>query len=448
MVNLDWLTTTPGLYLLNIVLYSVLPLYLTSITPRLRKSAFYVYISIVLLAGGLVGTIYSFSFTENLNVSGGNIAYGAFMMSSVMLIIIEHDERTFWNLIRLVVMVNVFVFFGFNFLAFLLESNRVLNPLLVPASLFRVSLWVLILGGTLILGEILILLFVFLQVRKYVTDISALTVLYTLSFILILCLDGMLFPLFALGLDPNLVSIIFGNVTGKAIVALSYSIPMAGFYIMSQRSFAEFLNAPLSLSDYISLPREKLLDALYYYEMREQQLERDKQELTEIASRDELTTLANRRKFEQVLDFEWMQCRQNGYPLTVVIGDVDFFKQYNDSYGHPKGDECLRKIASIWKGISTRRSDLAARLGGEEFAFILPNTHPTEILPNLQNFVEILRKKPIPHRTSSVAPHVTLSIGVAGCIPHKDSSPQKLLSMADRRLYAAKRGGRNRVVIE
>ncbi len=439
---------TLGAFLLNIVLYSVFPLYFTTINSHIRTVAFYMYIGIVLVLGGLAGSIYSFPLSPTLHISGGNLAYGAFMMSTVMLIILERDVSTFRNMIRLVVMVDFFVFLGFNFLAWLLESGYVRNPLDIPSSIFHVSLWVLILGGFLILSEILILLFIFLQVRKRISDLLTLAIIYTIAFILILCADGVLFPLLAFGLSPDLVGIIFGNVSGKIVMASCYSVPMLGFCLVFRKKFAQFLETPLTLKELIRAPREKLLETLYLYEIRDRQLQRDKQELTKIAGRDELTALANRRKFDQIFKAEWSRCQRKNLPLTLVIGDIDFFKQYNDSYGHQQGDACLRMIADLWRNIFKRPSDVAARIGGEEFAIILPETLPEQALHNLHHFMEVLHKKPIPHNASSIARHVTMSIGVAGWIPQEDSSAKKLFAEADTRLYAAKRGGRNRIIAE
>lgn len=439
---------TFGTFLLNVTLYSAFPLYFTTINTRFRTVAFYIYISVILVLGGLAGAVYSFPLTETLNISGGNLAYGAFMMSTVMLIIIERDIKTFRNMIRLVVIVDFFVFLGFNFLAWLMEAEYVLNPLEIPASIFRISLWVLILGGVLILGEILILLFVFLQVRKLTSNLPALALIYTLAFVLILCLDGALFPLLAFGLNPELVNIIFGNVSGKMIMASCYSIPMLGFYLIFRRNFTRFLDTPLTLNELLKVPRRKLLETLYHYEIRDQQLQREKQALIEIADRDGLTDLSNRRKFQQVFELEWSRCQQNQYFLTLVIGDIDFFKQYNDFYGHPQGDICLKTIASLWGDIFKRPSDLAARIGGEEFAIILPNTDLEKVLTKLQHFLSMLKEQPIPHRASTIASHVTMSIGVADCVPQQGSSWQELFAIADQRLYVAKCNGRNRIVAE
>jgi len=415
---------------------------------RIRIVAFYSYLSAILLIGGLAGTIYSFPLSEAVKISGGNLTYGAFMMSAIMLIIIEHDFSTFRNMFRLVLMVDLFVLIGFNFIAWLLESGVVQNPFNIPFSIFNVSMRILVLGGGLILFEILLLMFIFLQVRKVFSSLSALAAVYTLAFILILCLDGVLFPLLAFGVSQELVATVFGNVKGKFLMAAFYSVPMLLFYIIFRRNFAQFVDAPLSIKDLARVPRKKLLSTLRYYEIRDQEMQRDKQELTKIALFDELTSLANRRKFNQTFEAEWSSCQQEGRSLTLIIGDIDFFKQYNDTYGHYQGDVCLKQIAALWKNIFKRPTDLAARIGGEEFAIILPNTSLEHSKISLQSFLVLLHEQQIPHSSSAVAPYVTMSIGVAECIPTKDSSPNDLFIVADERLYQAKVNGRNQVVAE
>lgn len=286
---------------------------------RLRVTALYCYISLILLVGGLAGAIYSLPLAETLHISGGNMAYGAFMMSTVMLIIIERNMSTFRNIIRLVVIVDIFVFLGFNFLSWVLKSGLVLNPFQIPPEIFDVSLWMLILGGILILGEVLLLLLIFLQIRKFISSLSVLALTYTVAFFLILCLDGVLFPLIAFGLSPELVSIIVGNVSGKIVLASCYSVPMLLFYWLFRRSFSRFLETPLAVNELVRAPRKQLLETLYHYEARDQQLQRDNQALTEAAEHDKLTALANRRKFDQTLEAEWTRCKRERSPLTLGV---------------------------------------------------------------------------------------------------------------------------------
>ncbi|PWQ96003.1 GGDEF domain-containing protein [Leucothrix arctica] len=435
-------------FLLNIGLYSIFPLYLSTISSNLRAATLYCYAALILVVGVLAGAIYSFPLTEGLNISGGNLAYGAFMMTVVMLIITERKVSTFVNILRMVITVKLFIFLGFNFLSWVLESEFVLNPFQVNPEVFQVALWVLMLGGSLIVFEVLLLLFIFLQVRKFTTNPSTLAFIYTLVFFLVLCLDGVLFPLFAFGVSPDLVHIIFGNVLGKAVIAGCFSVPMLLFYLVFRRNFSRFIETPLAMSQLVGASRSKLLDTLHHYEARDQKFQQDNEKLSVLAEKDALTNLANRRKFDQILTAEWSRCVQEGRPLTVVIGDIDFFKQYNDTYGHAQGDACLKSVAEHWGKIANRAPDLAARVGGEEFALIFPNTHPDQILPKLQRFLLELQEQAIPHSASTVASHITLSMGVAGYVPQKGASQADLYAMADQRLYVAKRGGRNQFVAE
>jgi diguanylate cyclase (GGDEF)-like protein len=167
--------------------------------------------------------------------------------------------------------------------------------------------------------------------------------------------------------------------------------------------------------------------------------------LEELSTTDGLTGVANRRHFDTVLNREWRQAARYGLPLSVIMIDIDHFKGYNDAYGHQQGDDCLRQVATTLEAGVTRAGDLVARYGGEEFAAIL--SHMTEgeavhAAEKLRASVEALR---IPHRSSSVADHVTISLGVATMVPDRDQEPSMLLAEADHALYAAKEGGRNRV---
>jgi diguanylate cyclase (GGDEF)-like protein len=167
--------------------------------------------------------------------------------------------------------------------------------------------------------------------------------------------------------------------------------------------------------------------------------------LEELSTTDGLTGVANRRSFDRALDYAWRQAARYGLPLSVIMIDIDHFKDYNDSYGHQVGDDCLRVVATTLAQSVTRAGDLVARYGGEEFGVILAHMTQEQALAageKLRGAVETLQ---LPHQASPVADHVTISLGVGTVMPSREMDPSGLLAQADRALYAAKHGGRNRV---
>ena len=176
------------------------------------------------------------------------------------------------------------------------------------------------------------------------------------------------------------------------------------------------------------------------------ELEKANRQLQRLSSIDGLTEIANRRGFDEFLEREWRRGLRNSAPLTVVMADIDFFKAFNDSLGHPAGDECLKVVAAIIAETLKRPGDLVARYGGEEFVVVLPGTD----LAGGRDVAETLRARVedvgINHPTSEISASATISLGVACVIPDKEITPGDLLHRADRALYLAKAGGRNRVV--
>lgn len=170
-------------------------------------------------------------------------------------------------------------------------------------------------------------------------------------------------------------------------------------------------------------------------------------QLEQLAILDGLTGIYNHRHFQEHLSKEWRRAQRNKQPVSLIMIDIDFFKNLNDSYGHPVGDECLKKLAQALKHSVNRPGDLVARYGGEEFVAILPEVGAEGaalIAERMRMAVEALK---FPHRDSRVAAHVTVSLGVASLIPARESSPDALIAAADKALYAAKEAGRNRVQI-
>jgi two-component system chemotaxis family response regulator WspR len=176
------------------------------------------------------------------------------------------------------------------------------------------------------------------------------------------------------------------------------------------------------------------------------QLEVKNDELSRLSVIDGLTGLANRRRFDEVMDQESRRARREGTALALLMSDVDCFKKYNDTYGHLGGDDCLRRVAAVIARGARRPGDLAARYGGEEFAIVLPRT----TLEGAEIVAEAVRKEVaalnLLHAGSNVAPHVTLSVGVA-VVELTEDDPSELVARADAALYAAKRAGRNRAVV-
>ncbi|MBY0336347.1 MAG: diguanylate cyclase [Acetobacteraceae bacterium] len=173
------------------------------------------------------------------------------------------------------------------------------------------------------------------------------------------------------------------------------------------------------------------------------------EEMETLASTDPLTGLANRRRFTTRLDDEWRRCAREEQPLSLLIADVDRFKRFNDRYGHPAGDRCLQGVAAALGEAARRPGDLAARLGGEEFALIMPNTDEAGARHVAERFRQALRAKAMPHDDNDGRGTVTASVGLATVLPKPldgPRAPEGALSAADAALYAAKAAGRDRVV--
>lgn len=169
-------------------------------------------------------------------------------------------------------------------------------------------------------------------------------------------------------------------------------------------------------------------------------------ELKKLANMDGLTKVANRRKFDTYLHKEWSRAKRDQNFIALIICDIDFFKQYNDTYGHQQGDACLQGIAKTLAGAVKRPADMVSRIGGEEFTVILPNTDLDGAMKCAQRIRMSVNALNIPHRNSAIATHVTLSIGVCALVPTRHSASTILITETDKALYLAKTQGRDRIV--
>ncbi|MBP2635148.1 MAG: Response regulator, contains domain [Firmicutes bacterium] len=176
-----------------------------------------------------------------------------------------------------------------------------------------------------------------------------------------------------------------------------------------------------------------------------EELENVNRELNRLSSLDGLTGIANRRHFDQIYEIEWRKAVRTGRELAILFLDIDFFKYYNDTYGHLEGDECLKKVAAAAGSVLKRPGDLLARYGGEEFVVILPETEIMGAAKVAEDIRAAVENCNIPHSASSITDHVTVSVGVAARKLSLTGKPQELVALADKALYEAKNSGRNQV---
>lgn len=186
----------------------------------------------------------------------------------------------------------------------------------------------------------------------------------------------------------------------------------------------------------------------FIFDISERKVMEDKlillnKKLEQLSFQDGLTSIANRRSFDQTLTTEWQHARRNQLPISLIIADIDCFKTYNDYYGHLQGDDCLVKVAHALSQAPMRVTDLVARYGGEEFVILLPNTTAKAALEIAERCRNIVFEQKIEHATSSVSDVVTVSVGVSTITPTTDTQQSLLFATADKMLYQAKENGRN-----
>jgi diguanylate cyclase (GGDEF)-like protein len=214
------------------------------------------------------------------------------------------------------------------------------------------------------------------------------------------------------------------------------------------RAFAsgatDYITKPINLSILRQRVRN-LVRQSYLIKNQLSELQQANQNLKLLANIDSLTKLSNRRDFDRYIEQEWERMQRSRSPLSLIMCDVDFFKNYNDKYLHPNGDKCLIKVAMALRNTVRRSGDLVARYGGEEFAVILPNTDALGAVSVAEKIRLAVKDLQITHESSEIAPYVTVSVGVSTIIPTHESEFQTLIDTADRALYQAKFQGRDRV---
>jgi diguanylate cyclase (GGDEF)-like protein len=223
------------------------------------------------------------------------------------------------------------------------------------------------------------------------------------------------------------------------IADIHYGLLFLGHYLLT-----------VTVAVFVVAVREDKDRMMFLQSMRLQQERQEVQrlnaELAELARKDALTGLANRRVFDEALRAEWDRARRNRTSLALLMIDVDHFKRFNDRYGHPAGDRCLAEVASAIAGVVRRPGDVAARYGGEEFVILLPDTDAVGAGELARRVIDQVDAARMAHEDSPTAANVTVSVGVSHCLPHGAATAQGLTDTADAALYEAKSAGRHRFV--
>ncbi len=263
----------------------------------------------------------------------------------------------------------------------------------------------------------------------------------------VLCLGGTVGALRALAWVPtnffttNLLQL--GSSIEMLLLALALADRFNGMRLDKAKAQKEALEAQQRLVENLR-SSEHILETRVAERTAELQILNRK--LEALSTTDGLTGIANRRRFDEVLANEWNRAERLAQPLALAMIDIDWFKKYNDRYGHQAGDECLQAVAAVLSANICRTGDLVARYGGEEFAFIAPATGGVIALDMARKVCAALQATALPH-PMSVYGQVTVSIGIAAMVPNQQLSPDILLKSADEALYCAKKQGRNRAVL-
>ena len=232
--------------LVQVGIYCLFPLLLTfERNPQTRRVSLYIYVSLVLIMGGFLGAVYSVMLPGDISLSGGTIAYGGFMMACIMMAFIENDPCILQNIMRLVVMVTIFKVLLFTSVAETLNAPEVINPLNVPIGLFELSLPLIVLGALLIIAELYFLVFVFDRLKRMLSNHHLLSLAFSLGFVSVILMDGVLFPVLAMGVSSEVFGLIIGNLSGKAIIAATFGSYLFLFMLTNKNRMQKALNDPL-----------------------------------------------------------------------------------------------------------------------------------------------------------------------------------------------------------
>ncbi|WP_428242397.1 putative bifunctional diguanylate cyclase/phosphodiesterase [Gynuella sp.] len=260
-----------ALYIAHVVLYALFAWYFLRLPNAIREVSFYGYLTALLILGGFVGSIYSIPISEHILLSGGNLLYGAFMMTVTLFVLAEANLIILKHVVRLVIIADLFNFLLARLMNLSLSQPGIVNSFNVPAGPFEVSAAFIILGGVLIILELLFLIITFEWLRKYIRQKNILAFCYILLFIGVICADGALFPLIAFGSNAEVLQIIIGNLPGKILLASSFSVPLYLFAIFYRERFERYIHqAPFEWSLMIQNSSQLMQEMAHHKRLQQQ----------------------------------------------------------------------------------------------------------------------------------------------------------------------------------
>lgn len=267
--------------------------------------------------------------------------------------------------------------------------------------------------------------------------------------------DSLVFNISLIGIVLFIIShYTFLNLRTKSavlgsLIAIPIFIVIASIkeYSIDWLLFSAYFLAPCVIGAGIAYTNEYRARTVFLQELllkqEKQTIEKLYQEVHALSRTDYLSNLHNRRHLMDMLEHEWARGSRSEETLAIIFADIDYFKQYNDCYGHEAGDKAITQVASALRACATRGGDIVARYGGEEFVLVLPNTQQEQVLSVLSRIQQAIKNLHIIHQASQVSSQLSLSLGVYICTPSQEENYQSALNKADQALYKAKQAGRN-----
>ena len=421
---------------LHLVLFTAVPIALAAWRAALSRSLLYAYLAVLLFLGGFLGGLYALPIGGSVVLSGGSVVYGAFMFTVIVLIVSARDIQVIRDVVLVVVVVNLFKLVFFFLAARSLDATGTVNRFDTAPDLFDTSVRVVLVGGTLIIAELILMVSVFERIKSLRKLASAGSVAYIFTFVAVVTLDGVLFPIINSPTADDLATQVLDGLQSKLVLALCFAVPLALFLILFRDRVALYEAESLDLAGLFRAPDPALV----------REIERQKQVLEYQARHDGMTGLVNRAELVSLIDtsIQRGRSRPGTEIMAVVCIDIDDFKLVNDGHGHPVGDGVLVAVAArIQAGLGD--ADAAARLGGDEFAVLSTELSGDDEAVDMANRILAAVHEPVHVDGIWVSPRA--SAGVAWTSALDPILPEHLVRNANLAMYRAKELGKDRLEI-